>query len=313
MIIYFDFNLCQLKFIKQQNEDSSFAVDFLMEKADKKDFSGIIEDFCAENKEFLTNLQGEKNYVVLPDKVVGFDSLQVPTTKFGKNKYFENKFNLIYNRDGNYIAEKNVLTKNSKTTTFVFAILKKDIISQIVNTFKKYGVIVNGISYFSRVMVDYIVGENGHVAKQNVFVTIFDKTTKLIALSNGNIVASQQIFDKEKTAFSKKYASFINNKQNGLKIFEEDIEREISRTKIEKEEKKDKLLKIKLISEQFKQNLEKSNLGLKFNKECIVNSRDKFIDLDEPNVIAIENYSQDKALSKYKSNSFYTAKRSFWK
>ena len=311
MIIYFDFNLCQIKFIQQQNSYDSFAVDFLMEKATKKDFAGIIDDFCTANKELLPNLQLEKNYVVLPDKVVGFDSLQVPTVRFGKNKFFQDKFNLIYNRDGNYLAESNILTKNSKTTTFIFTIVKKDIISQIVDTFKKFGVTISGISYFSKVLTDYLFYKNSHVSKQNVFVTIYDKEIYMLALSNGNIIAAQQT-EKKKNNLAKKYASFVKNKENSLKIYENNVEREIYRTKIDRDENAEKIEKTQIILDKFKENVEKNSL-IKFNKNCIVNSKDKFVGLDEPNIIVIDEFSEEKALSKYKSNPFYIAKRSFWK
>ena len=65
MIIYFDFSLGQIKLIKQQNDKQSFAVDFLIEKSQKKDFAGIIDELFEKNNQIAPILSKEKNYVIL--------------------------------------------------------------------------------------------------------------------------------------------------------------------------------------------------------------------------------------------------------
>ena len=313
MIIYFDFNLCQIKFIKQQNEADSFAVNFLMEKAEKKDFKGIIEDFCKQNNKFLNKLKNENNFVVLPDQVVGFDSLQVPSTKFGKNKYFDNKFNLLYNQNNDLIVDSHIMTKEKNTTTFCFAMIKKDIILQVVETFKQYGIVIEGISYFSKVLSEYIFDNNKQLSKGNNIVVVYGKNILLLAISNSIIVGFQHIKQNNKQSFANKYAFFLKNTENVKSFANKNFEKEIKSMKIEKKIIDFDLPKNEIYIEQFEKYFKNSNINLKFDKLCIINSKDKLAGLNEPNTVVIKNYSEEKALLKYKKSPFYFVKRSFWK
>ena len=165
MIIYFDFNTFQTRFIQQQNEQKSFAVDFLMGNAEKKDFSKIIEDFCKNNEEILNILKVEKNFVVLPDQIVGIDNLEVPTVQFStKNKFFKTKFELLYNNKKNMIAYEKLYYKDKNKSIYHFAMTKFEIINQIIETFKKFNVLINGVSYFANVLSEYLFDKNKNFA-----------------------------------------------------------------------------------------------------------------------------------------------------
>lgn len=315
MIIYFDFKKLQTQFIKQQNESNSFAVDFLIDKAQKKDFVGIINDALTNNKELLNALKTEKNFVVLPDCVVGFDNLEVPTENFwSKNKYFDTKFNLLYNAKNNLIVSKSVYSKDHNKTTYLFATTKKQIVEQIVDTFKRHDVVITGISYFSLVLNECLTLEKKQFSKTNLLVILNQGGVNLFGYSNGFTLGTKDLnILKNKENFAKKYAILAKNKQNSAVFLNENIENEIKNTKLEKSDFDIKFPKLQWAIEEFEKTFTESNLKLNFDKICVINSNDKFVDLDNPKIIAIENFDLSSALKAYKSSPFYIQKRRFWK
>ena len=88
---------------------------------------------------------------------------------------------------------------------------------------------------------------------------------------------------------------------------------EIKNTKLEKSDFDIKFPKLQWAIEEFEKTFTESNLKLNFDKICVINSNDKFVDLDNPKIIAIENFDLSSALKAYKSSPFYIQKRRFWK
>ena len=311
MIIYFDFNAHQTKFIKQQNEQESFAVDFLMEKAQKKDFCGIIDEIFEQNDLVLQILRKEKNFVVLPDQVVGFDNLEVPTVKFAtKNKFFKTKFDLLFNQKNNMSVFENLVFKDKNKSIFQFAMIKQDVINQVVETFKKHGVAINGISYFSYVLGEYLASQNRSFSKTNSLV--IKNNYNLFAYSNGILLGTKVLeFGKNKQIFAKKYAKFTQNRENLTKYLDKNFEKGIAQTKLEKQNEQSNLSKLEWLVDDFKASFEKSSLKIKFEKVFLINS--KFDgQADDINIFDFNNISVEQILQHYKKSPLYSLKRSFW-
>jgi len=315
MIIYFDFSANKTRFIKQQNENKSFAVDFLIDKSQKRDFASIIEQICTQNDEILHNLKTEKNYVVIPDQVVGFDNLEVPTTQSffsTKNKFFQTKFDLLYNQHNNMSVFENLYYKDKNKSIFTFAMTKTEIINQVINSFKKYNVLISGISYFSNVLGEYLTQKQKNFAKSNCLVVFNKKTVGLFAYSNG-ITLGTKLFEnsKNKQILAKKYAKFAQNRHNLTKYLNDDFDLNVAKTKLDKQVETFETPKFEWAVDEFKNNFEKSNLNIKFNKVIVLNNS-KSEQVEKENYFEINDFSVEDILLAYKKSPLYTAKRGFW-
>lgn len=213
MVIYFDYNIKKLLFIKQQNKQQYFAVDFLFEN----DFNSIekqLEKVFKDNHSLLSSLKHGKNKLILPDQFIGFDILTVPSVKFGKNQYFYTKFNSLYNQKENLNVYPTALLKTKDQTVFNFCFIKKDIVENFILVFRKFGVNINFISYYSQALVDYLTIANKQIQKSLSVVVLNTKNSvKLVAVSSGNILGMEQFEIKEDNSIAKKFANSLRVKR----------------------------------------------------------------------------------------------------
>lgn len=313
MIIYFDFSLGQIKLIKQQNDKQSFAVDFLIEKSQKKDFAGIIDELFEKNDQIAPILSKEKNYVILPDQVVGFDNLEVPSVKFGfKNKFFKTKFDLLFNQKNNMSVFENLYYKDKFKSIFQFVLIKKDIITQIVDGFKKHGVEINGISYFSAVLAEYLSENYKLFQKSNCLVVFNNESVDLFAYANGLLLGTRKVeIANNSQSFAKKFAKFTQNRQNLTKYLDQNFENSILQTKVERPNEEIVCAKYDWQISEFMSNFEKSNLNIKFNKAIVIN-RSFDIKLEAIDIVDLSVTQLSEILCSYKKSTLYSFKRSFW-
>ena len=308
MIIYFNFNMNRVEFIRQQNGDDGFAVDFLMEYALTKNFSAIIDSVLQNNEKIIETLKKEKNYVVLPDEVVGLGNMEVPANRWKAKEYFDTKFNLIYNKYKNLTVVSEVYSKNRNAQTFCFCMTKTEIIYQIINSFNKYSVKINGMTFYSKLLTDYALNAKKELLKQNFLIIQNDKILKFIAVTNGQVVGNRILLaDIKRENFAKKYIQFAKSTKNNQNFDINDLDKEIEKVKLPKAEKIDFEDKIKFTIADIKNFYANSNLKIKFDKIVLLDATNK-VNVMNNETIKIDCNTQE-ILKNYQKSYLFLQKK----
>ena len=308
MIICFDLSNNKILFIKQQNTKSSFAVDFLY-KENSKSFSELLEKALLNDVNLLSSLKQEKNTIILPDKIIGFDMFNVPSVKFGKNNYFETRFNALYNKSNDLNVVSQILNRDKEQTLYNFYYVKKEIIDSLSSLFKRYNLKLNGISFYSQSVLDYVISTNKQLSKGNViFAQNSSNFVNLYAVNNGVLLGYQQINLKSDSSITKKYANSLKLRRRNVKLADaEEIE---MLTKYKNETTNQEMLAMYI--KDFTNNFGLENLNFNFNSICLINFLSDFKNnLPFEKVFEINGIDEELILSKSKTNVFVT-KRGFW-
>lgn len=307
MIINFNFETSKVEFIWQQNNNKYFAVNFLMEYISSKNFSAIIEEVLSTNQEILDILKKEKNFVVIPDEVMGYGFLEVPFSRWNSKKYFMTKFDLLYNKSNNLINYNDLLVSNKSLSTYFFASTKQTIINDIISTFAKYQVRVMGISFYGKLLTDYLIKNYPSLSKNNVLLIEKEQNLKIFAISMGKFVGYRKInISKNNQNFAKKYVKYIKNNIKNNDFSKIDIDKQINQLPEEEELKFDFIQKSNFAINDFKLHFSNSNEKLEFNKIVLFNAMTDVTLEDD-----IVNIEKDivKILSSYKKSYLYPQKK----
>ena len=304
MIIYFDLSASKIEIIEQRNNNNYFAVDFLMEYSQNRDFEKIIDALCQDSN-ILNSMRAEKNYVILPDCVVGFDSLEVPTSLFNSKKHFFTKYNLIYNSSKDLVQHSKVICSNKNTQTFAVCMAKKSLIERIIESFKKYSVMVSGVSYFSNVIGEWLKSKQKDLLKDDYILMRPQDKLSIYAISKETVVGTKDIeYSKSKQKIASQFVSFVNN---GAKKPNLDAIEDTEKHNRDFKEKTPDEIKREIF--QFKYYFENSNLNLKLEKFVVLNmSNSKQIDFEDKSVTNIDT-NMKEILMCYKGNAFYDLKK----
>ena len=307
MIINFNFNLSKVEFIWQQNTSKYFAVNFLMENAKQKNFKAIIEEVLPSNNDIVEILKKDKNFVVLPDEIMGFGSLEVPTSRWNSNKYFSTRFDLIYNKNKNLQYYNSLFSSNKNTSQFLFASTKKQIIDDIISAFNQFQIKIVGISFYSKVLYDYILKVHGELSKQNLIVLEKEKDFKIYAFSAQNVLGFKKVdLSQNDQIFAKKFVKFAKNNLNKGNFYQNGTDEIISRTKVEREYPVEIMQKFQFAINVFKEYYKNSNLQIDFDKTVLLNTKN---DENFSKDIIMLEFDRAKILSSYKKSMLYIAKK----
>ena len=274
MIIYFDFDLSKIKLLQQQNNKKYFVVDFLNEYSQKKDFESIINFICAQNEELNGILRREKNYVILPNELVGVSNLTVPYSRSKVNKYFKTKFDLLYNKDEKMIVCEKLFSTDKNTSTYTFAAIREKYTDQIVNTFAKFGVKVSGMTYLSEVFSDFTLAKNKNLAKENFVIAYFGDYANFVAVSKSEVVFHQKL-KMNVNGLAKKFVSYIKTNYKNMSGNEEEFEEKISKLSKKATKKSINFEKVQIFFDQFIKNLKSSALEFKCEKMILIDNSEK--------------------------------------
>lgn len=307
MIINFNFNLSKVEFIWQQNNNQYFAVNFLMENAIQKNFKAIIEQVLSSNSELVEILKKDKNFVVLPDEVMGFGNLEVPFSRWNANKYFSTRFDLIYNKNKNLSYYSSLYNSNKNISIYLFASTKKQIIDDIVSTFSQFQIKISGISFYSKVLHEYILKCHSELLKHNLLVLEKETDFKIYAYSDQNVLGFKKVnLSPNDQNFAKKYVKFAKNNLNKGNFYQNNTDELINKTKFEREYPVEFMQKIQFAIDDFKEYFKNSNLSIKFDKTVLLNAATE--DSLEGDIISIE-FDRIKILSSYKKSILYAPKK----
>lgn len=197
MIIYFNFYRSKIEFW-QQNTYRYFAVDFLYDSVFSNDFKTIIDDVFKEKKEIIEFLKKEKNFLVLPDEVVGFGNMEVPFSRWHSKQYFSTRFNLIYNKNKDMVCKEILLNSNNKHSNYLFYFTRKIILNNILKGFLSFGIKIEKVSFLSKVILDALLKKHREFQKENIVVVYNGfSNVKLLIASFGNLLGFDT-FDSSK-------------------------------------------------------------------------------------------------------------------
>ncbi len=312
MIIYFDYNLSNVKLLQQQNEQKYFVVDFLNEYFKERDFEKIITNICGKSEEILEILKKEKNTVILPNELVAVNNIEVPNIKRKTKEHFETKFDLIYNKDKDLKKTEFLYSTNKNIATFVFATTKEKFIKQITSTFEMFGVKINNFSFFSAMVRDYVLQAQKSFAKENFVVALVGDNIDLVAVSKGEVVCQYTIYNNIEKQ-SRKYVAYI--KSNYKKISKEETTLEDLFKKSEKKEKKvDFYERFQFFVDNFSKYLKNSGLNFEFEKIVFIdNTEKKLADFDfKGEIFDLEKVDVVELMKTATSNYFVEQKKGFF-
>lgn len=307
MIINFNFDTSKVEFIWQQNNNKYFAVNFLMEHKLCKDFSAIIEEVLSNNPDILEILKKEKNYVIIPDEVMGYGFLEIPFSRWNSQKYFSTKFDLLYNKDKNLINYNELMRSNKSLSTYFFASTKQSSISEIISTFAKYQVKILGINFYGKVLIDYLIRTNPSLSKQNILVVEKEQNVKIYAVSLGRFIGYKKMnISKNNQSFSKKYVKFIKNNVKVNELSKKDIDKQLEQIEPDEELKFDFMQKIDFAISDLKSHFVNSSFDVEFNKIVLLNTISDVTLEDD-----IVNIERDivKILTSYRKSYLYPQKK----
>lgn len=307
MIINFNFDTSKVEFIWQQNNNKYFAVNFLMEHIASKNFSAIIEEVLASSPDIVEILKKEKNYAIIPDEVMGYGFLEIPSSRWNSQKYFSTKFDLLYNKDKNLINYNELMSSNKSLSTYFFASAKQSIISEIISTFAKYQIRIFGISFYGKVLTDYLIKTHPSLSKQNILILEKEENIKIYASALGKFVGYKKVdLSKNNQDFAKKYVKFIKNNVKINDFTKKDIDKQIYQTQPEEDVKFDFIQKIDFAICDFKSHFVNSAYDVEFNKLVLLNTiPDVTLEDDKVNI----EKDEVKILSSYKKSYLYPQKK----
>ena len=304
MIIYFNFDTNQLEFFTQQNSEKYFAVNFLCENAKLKRFDKIITDVLENNKQIVTLLKKEKTIVVLPDEVVGYGCLEVPNSRFKSKQFFNTKFNLIYNKNNDITVISKVFSLNKNSKKYCFCALKTNIITQIINTFEKFGLRVAGITYYAKVLCDRLLSYKKELIKDNFIILQHETKLKLFAVSYGQVLGRKILDLFDENTFAKKFVEYSTGKKS--KSISENLENGIKKIKIKKSSVSDEN-KITFALEDFNSYFKNEPYNINLEKIITFNLPQNFSQYKY--CVVIDELTKENIFSMVKNGYFYPIKR----
>lgn len=173
MIIYFNFFSFCVEIVDTRGAKKSRAFSFDSHYADCKDFKSIIENTIRTG--VREELARESHIVVLPDFIMGVGLISVPYSLFKKEENFVTKFNLLYDRDSSLVCDKHIICNKAGITTYAFSAVKKSYLFEISSAFSDMGITINGFTFYSKLLSQYISTNLSYKAN----ALVFDKGEKL--------------------------------------------------------------------------------------------------------------------------------------
>ena len=278
-----------------------------MDYVKKRDFKVIIEKVISSNKEIKGILLKEKNYVVLPDDVVGYGNLDVPYSFWNSKNYFKTSFDSLFNKNKNLIYSNKLFYSNKSISRYVFVSIRKQIIDDILNTFNSYSIKISGISTYSNVLYDYVTKIHSELTKYNILMFEKENDFNIYAASHNFILGYKNVkLRPDNQIFAKKYVKFAKNniKQSGF--YKNNVDSLIAKTKIKQEYPIDTMQKISFAVDDFKNYFKESKINIVFDKTVLLNENTDFESDDE--IISLK-FDKAEILSSYKTSNLYMPKK----
>ena len=208
MSIYFNLNDSKLEFVLQQNNNEYFAVNFLNTHVNGADFGSIINEVIGKEDFPLKKLSGTCQVVILPSCAVGYGMISVPKTIFHAGRDFETKFNALYNKAGNMAYDKFHLFSKNNVSTYSFMTYRKDLLSSIEISLKKYNIKVAGFTTYARAVNKFVLSKFPELSGMN-FLALYGGDYLTASANIANKILSSM--DKNLSQSNLLAKAFVNN------------------------------------------------------------------------------------------------------
>lgn len=237
------------KTLKSNTNDNTIVI---ADRNSEMNFDEFVKEL-AKNKEifspqFVGSIKLDKKYLVLPDELIAYDCVTLPSLKPWKlGEALRLRLSVDYKDFGAYNFTYKTIAKTKQSSVFAIELVNQKQVNRILNIFKKYGIKVKGASFYSSCLTSFYTS---HIvlSKFGSIVVRLDKNhTTILAISHGFLVASfsiacgfedilagasykQEEFSKKMTAY--KYICYeLSNKSEEIK---KQKQADLSLEKIEK-------------------------------------------------------------------------------
>lgn len=330
--------------ISQEDFGSSFLENTLViaERNSDMNFEEFIKEFAKNNDifspQFINSIKLDKKYLILPDELVAYDAVTLPSLKPWKlGEAIKLRLSVDYKDFGAYNFTYKTISKTKQSSVFAIELVNQKSVNKILNIFKKFGIKVKGVSFYSSCLTNFYTSHVVFSKFGSLVVRIEKYHTTLLAISHGFLVANfsiacgfedilngasykQDEFSKKMTAY--KYICYeLSNKS------EENKKQKQSDLTLEKIEKEFPTAKTNLLAPVFQvrnasakeiirqrifemvEFLKESDLKINIDKVIIdCESEEAFNALKIENSIQI-NIAEDEIFNKIKPNPLLKVKK----
>ena len=157
--------------------------------------NATLESFLNEittNTEFLKQFQEfkpEKKFLVLPDELLGFDTITIPSLNPWKVK--ENlklKMCATFNDISRLNISYKAVNKIKPNSIYAIQFIKEKTLSSILDSFRKNGFKFKGVNFYSSCLSDFYSSHINLSKNGTVIIKVNKKHTTIIAISHGFLI-----------------------------------------------------------------------------------------------------------------------------
>ena len=183
------------KTLKSNTNDNTIVI---ADRNSEMNFDEFVKEL-AKNKEifspqFVGSIKLDKKYLVLPDELIAYDCVTLPSLKPWKlGEALKLRLSVDYKDFGAYNFTYKNIAKTKQSSVFAIELVNQKQVNRILNIFKKYGIKVKGASFYSSCLTNFYTSHIVLSKFGSVVVRLDKNHTTILAISHGFLVASYSI------------------------------------------------------------------------------------------------------------------------
>ena len=173
-------------------------VSFNFDKRDCETVEYFLENIFSLDKyftsEFITQSKLNSKNLILPDEIVGFETLTIPSLNPWKaNSAIKLKLSVDFNDFQNLNTTHKSVIKVKPNTTYAIQFLRRKVLNEVIVRFKNLGINFKSVNFYSSVLADFYV-KKLQLKKQNaIFIKVEENHTTILAVSQGFVILTHTL------------------------------------------------------------------------------------------------------------------------
>lgn len=146
-----------------------------------------LEDYFS--RDFLKQIKRTKKSLILPDEIIGFDSLKIPALNpLQVNSNIKLKLSVDYKDFQNLGVSFKQVNKIKPNIVFAIQLLKREVINKIIVKFKNLGFNFSSIDYYSSCLTNFYKSKLKLKKSNSIIVKVEKNHTTFLVISHGHLI-----------------------------------------------------------------------------------------------------------------------------
>lgn len=145
-------------------------------------------------EELISQIKSEKQFLILPDEIVAFDTITVPSLSPWKVIQALNlKLSLNYKDIDSYSKKYKLISKVKPNSIYAIQVSKSQIAKSFSDYFSKLGIKLAGVSFYSSLLGSFYSTHIRGAKQGSIIVKVSEKQTTILAIIHGFVVMTETL------------------------------------------------------------------------------------------------------------------------